>query len=147
MTAYVVDASVAAKWFLEEPFTAEAAALLRSGNRLSAPDFLLLEMDSLLVKRMRRGDLTAEKAREVRSVLGQLPLDYHAFGAFQDHAWELACQTGCSIYDCLYLAMALALGAPLVTADRKFLGSLARGPLAGHVLWVEDAALQTEDQP
>ena len=50
MSLYVVDASVAAKWFIEEVHAEAALALLRESNRLHAPDFLLVEMDGLLCK-------------------------------------------------------------------------------------------------
>jgi predicted nucleic acid-binding protein len=37
----VVDSSVAVKWFLEEPGDREAVALLRSGERLIAPELII----------------------------------------------------------------------------------------------------------
>ncbi len=50
MSIYVVDASVAAKWFLEEDYTTEAFRLLALGNTLHAPDFMLLDIDHVLCK-------------------------------------------------------------------------------------------------
>jgi predicted nucleic acid-binding protein len=48
----------------------------------------------------------------------------------------LALTMRCSVYDCLYLATALALGAPLLTADRKLYDALALTPLGVHLRWV-----------
>lgn len=43
--AAIVDASIAAKWFLEEDLSDAARRVLRRGNNLYAPDFLLLESE------------------------------------------------------------------------------------------------------
>ena len=52
--------------------------------------------------------------------------------------YVVAVQTRRSPYDCLYLALAVRLGGPMVTADRRFFDAIAPGPFAQHVLWVED---------
>jgi predicted nucleic acid-binding protein len=44
MSVYVVDASVAAKWFFDEPFSDEATRLLDASHTLHVPDFFLLEI-------------------------------------------------------------------------------------------------------
>jgi predicted nucleic acid-binding protein len=43
-----------------------------------------------------------------------------------------------SLYDCLYLTLALRLRMRLVTADRRLLDALIGTVFASHVLWVED---------
>ncbi len=48
MRRYTVDASVAAKWFFEEPHTPNAAALLDARFVLHAPDLVLLEVDNVV---------------------------------------------------------------------------------------------------
>ncbi len=58
MSIFVVDASVAAKWFFDEPLSAEAARLLDVSHGLHAPDFFSLEIDSILCKKMRRGEIS-----------------------------------------------------------------------------------------
>ena len=50
----------------------------------------------------------------------------------------MAIETKRSIYDCLYLALAEALGGRMVTADAKFFQSLQNSPLRDRMLWVED---------
>jgi predicted nucleic acid-binding protein len=42
------------------------------------------------------------------------------------------------VYDSLYVALAMLLGAPMVTADRRLYDALAAGPFAKYVAWVED---------
>ena len=109
MSVYVVDACVAAKWFLNEDFTEDARRLLRPGNRLHAPEFLLLEVDSLLCRRVRRKELTAVAAADARARLRQLPIEFYRTEALEDRAFEMAIETRCSPYDCLYVVLATLL--------------------------------------
>jgi predicted nucleic acid-binding protein len=134
----VVDASVAAKWFFSEIHSRAALEVLRPGNRLYAPDFLLLEMDSVFSKRVQRGDITEREARDARAMLRQMPVEYHPFGSLLDGAFEIAARSGCSMYDALYAALARSLGGAVVTADRKFYDSFSRLKLGRHLTWVED---------
>jgi predicted nucleic acid-binding protein len=45
-------------------------------------------------------------------------------------------QTGQSMYDCLYVALAALLKDRMVTADRRLYDALKDGPLRKHVAWV-----------
>jgi len=60
MAAYVVDASVAIKWLIDEPGTQQAIALRR--HTLSAPDLLLPECANILWKKVRRDELSGDEA-------------------------------------------------------------------------------------
>ena len=57
-------------------------------------------------------------------------------GLVLEGALEIALGTGRSVYDGMYLALAIALDCRLVTADERFAHALADGPLGRHVLWV-----------
>jgi predicted nucleic acid-binding protein len=77
---YVIDASVAAKWFFAESHSAEAGLLLtnlRLGSvRLSAPDLLLAEMGNILWKRVAlRGEGDIRAAQEFYADLLQLGIE------------------------------------------------------------------------
>lgn len=138
MSTYVIDASVAAKWFVDEEHSQNALAVLDEGNRLHAPDFLLLEMDSIVCKLIRRGVLSHSEAAEIRDALRLYPIQHHPFVSFLDPAFEIAQRTGRSIYDCLYVALAILLGGSMVTADRSLYHALQAGDLAGHLTLIED---------
>jgi len=138
LSVLVVDASVAAKWFFNEVHSPAAADVLRVANRLYAPDFLLLEMDSVFCKRVRHGDITAHQAAEARALLSNLPIEYHPFLSLSTRAYEIAVEYRCSVYDGLYVALAENLDAKVVTADRRFLESLAGGELSRRFIWVAD---------
>ena len=48
MTRYVIDASVAIKWYLPEPDDDKARLLLVGGHDLLAPDLMLIEVSNIL---------------------------------------------------------------------------------------------------
>jgi predicted nucleic acid-binding protein len=64
----VVDASLAVKWVVDEPYSSEARALLDrwgdDGRRLLAPALFLYEVTNVLAKRIQRRQLTLEQAKE-----------------------------------------------------------------------------------
>ncbi len=138
MSSWVVDASVAAKWFLAEEHTDAALRLLDSTHLLHAPKFFALEIDHILVKKIRRGELASEKGTEIREALVRFPIVRHSYASLRDLAFGIACATGRAFYDCLYVALAILLGARMVTADRRLYNALSTTPLAGYLCWVED---------
>jgi predicted nucleic acid-binding protein len=60
VTAFVIDASVAIKWVIDEPGTQQA--LLLRQHPLSAPDLLVPECANILWKKVRRQELTRDEA-------------------------------------------------------------------------------------
>ncbi|MDP2168565.1 MAG: type II toxin-antitoxin system VapC family toxin [Thermodesulfovibrionales bacterium] len=136
MKTHIVDASVAAKWFTEEEYSANALALLNRGHELQAPDFFMLEMDGIICKWIRRGIINVDEGEEVRSTLNRVPLQKHPFGPLRDSAYSIAVSTGRSFYDCLYVALAALLKGRMVTADRKLYEALKNGPFKKHIVWV-----------
>jgi predicted nucleic acid-binding protein len=139
MSIYVVDASVAAKWFFNEPLSDEATRLLDASHVLHVPDSFLLEIDSVLCKKMRRGEISEGEAQQIRSAVNIFPLQKHPFQLLMDPAFELAIQTQSSPYDCLYLILAIVLGAQMVTADRRFYENISKSQLtAENLCWVEN---------
>lgn len=113
--------------------------MLNASHTLHVPDCFSLEVDSILCKKMRRGEISEDEAQEVRSALEIFPMQKHPFHLLRDAAFEHAGQTRTSPYDCLYLILAMALRGEMVTADRRFYETISRQQLSGHHLcWVED---------
>jgi predicted nucleic acid-binding protein len=115
----VVDASVAAMWYLPQRYSERAVSLLGSGHDLVAPDLLRLEVGSALLRAVRRKELTRGEAGEViRSLLPEavrfLPPGEEVAAPF-----EIAERHGGSIYDAVYIALARALRAPISTDDAE----------------------------
>ena len=139
MSRFVVDASVAIKWFLPEPHDDCAARLRSEGTDLEAPDLLYAEIGNALWKRVRRGELTRAAAERIIAAVSRLPIEVHPSRLLSGAAFQIACATGLTAYDSLYLATALLTDGRLVTADRRLFETAARkAPLRNKVLWVED---------
>jgi predicted nucleic acid-binding protein len=51
---------------------------------------------------------------------------------------ELAITLDRSVYDSLYLALAVAQDCQLITADRKFYSAVSSSSLGSYVRWIED---------
>ena len=138
MSSYVVDASVAAKWFLQEPHSEAALRLLADPHKLRAPDLLWLELSSVVCRRIGRKQLPHDEGFLVLSTFRRLPVQLFAATELLGAAADMACDTATSLYDCVYLALAMRLGVPMVTADRRFWRGVSRTALAPHILWVEE---------
>ena len=140
MKRAVVDASVALKWFVPEIHSAAAVRLLETEIVLCAPDLIGPEFGNILWKKVRRGEITRGEATEILSAFSALPLEIHSSAALLDAAFELAVELDRSVYDSLYLALAVAQECALVTADAKLHSAVTNSPLAGHIQWVEEEA-------
>jgi predicted nucleic acid-binding protein len=138
VAAYVADASVAVKWYVPESHSADAERLLVAGAELHAPDLIQPEFGSILWKKVRRGEVTEKKARDILAAFLAVPLLKHPGAGLLEPAFDAALLTGQTVYDCTYLALAVALGCQMVTADEKFYRALAATPLAANLLWVGD---------
>jgi predicted nucleic acid-binding protein len=138
MTALVVDASVGVKWFVKEDFTPDAQRLQTGGYGLHVPGFFDVEVAGVLWKKHRRGDITREEADRFVSALVRLPITRHQDRDLVDDAFDIAVQTGRTIYDSVYVALAARLGVRVVTADEKLRNALTATPWAAHLLWVGD---------
>jgi predicted nucleic acid-binding protein len=131
--ALVVDASVALKWVLDEPETGRALALI-GAEPLLAPEFLDLECANVLARDVRRGLISAPNATEALASIAAVPMRRAALPAHVAAAHAIAVELQQSVYDSLYLALALAERAVLVTADGRFArAALARPAYAASV--------------
>jgi predicted nucleic acid-binding protein len=138
VSRFVVDASVAVKWFLSEVHADAALPLLTGGHALLVPDLLFPEVANILWKRIGRGEMTDAQAAAILQTLGSLPLQVSASWPLALLALEIACGTRRTVYDSLYLALAVRENCPMVTADRKLYDMIRIGPLSPHIVWVED---------
>ncbi len=119
----VLDCSVAAKWVLPEPDGAPAIRLFdryEAGEiSLIAPDLLLAEVASLLAKRHRRKQISAEQARGAFEFMNRSAPRLVDTRPLLSRALDLSLRNQMSLWDCVYLALALERGCPFLTADRR----------------------------
>jgi predicted nucleic acid-binding protein len=133
VTGLVVDASVAAKWVVNEPDSGPARRLFGRGD-IIAPDLIWAELGSLLWRRQRVGELSAPDTREMMFDLRRLPVRSYGIFPLLPLALEIAMAIRHSIYDCVYLALADQQDCRFVTADRRFRNAIASGPWAPSVI-------------
>lgn len=138
MRQFVVDASVAVKWYLPELHSERAEAVLADSGALLAPDHLYLEVASVLWQRALQGEIDAAAAGEIVAELRKVPIELRHTTELVADALALALESGCTLEDCLYLALAVQASCPVVTADRRLYDALKDGPLGAHVLWIGD---------
>jgi predicted nucleic acid-binding protein len=121
----VVDASVGLKWFLvEEAHASQALAVVQDGRPLIAPDFLIAEVCNGAWRSARLGRISQTQLDEIAV---NLPRFFDALvraSRLARRATAIAGQLDHPVYDCLYLALAEAEEAELVTSDMRFLGKV-----------------------
>jgi predicted nucleic acid-binding protein len=132
MKPCVVDASVVAAAFFQESGAEAARAILTGGSELYAPDLILAEVGNVVWKRYGRGEIDEAEARALVVDCLRLPLALTSSGDLVASALELALRTKRTVYDCLYLALAVRTKAVLVSADKRFVNALAGGPFEKH---------------
>jgi predicted nucleic acid-binding protein len=132
MNAYVLDTSVAAKWFLPgagESLTAEASEVLRDfadGKiRLSVPDLFWPEFGNILRKAVRVKRMSLKSASASIAAMGQLAMHTTPSMPLLNDAFSIAATFDRTVYDCIYVALALASGRPFLTADERLANALA----------------------
>jgi predicted nucleic acid-binding protein len=126
---YVVDASVAAKWLVEEE--GSEAALALQGEDMVAPALLRIEIANLLRTLAGKKVVSAAAALELFRFFQSAPVTIVDHDdELERRALEIALEMGHPVYDCVYLALAERTGRELVTADQRFLRALAGTELA-----------------
>jgi predicted nucleic acid-binding protein len=132
VTDFVLDASVAVKWFLppeHEQLTEEAAALYRMlvqrEVQFVIPDLFWAELASALRKAVRLGRFGKSSANEAITRLLQCDLPTYPTANLLVRAFHIAMAYDCSVYDSLYVALAMRTKLQLVTADERLANALA----------------------
>jgi predicted nucleic acid-binding protein len=139
----VIDASVAIKWVVDEADSDAAVAVLESRSLLS-PDLLIAECANILWKKVWRRELTTDEAIMAARTLQQADIDILPTRHLLDGATRLAIDLNHAAYDCVYLALAMEHGCPLVTADarlRRKLAQFAGDGFSGEVLSMQQARI------
>ena len=116
----VVDTNVIAYFRLPGPLTEAAEQLLAIDSEWTAPRVWRSEFRSVLAGAVKRKALSLERvvtiAREA-----ERQFNGREYSVDTAHVLMLADVSGCSAYDCEFVALARDLGVPLVTNDRAVL--------------------------
>jgi predicted nucleic acid-binding protein len=130
----VIDASALLEILLQTDRAGRLMELaLGDAERLNAPHLLDIEVANVVRRLAQRKEISLTRAQQAFEDFGQLIIERHAHAPLLPRIWEL--RDSMTAYDGAYVALAEALGAPLLTCD----GKLARAH--GH-----HAAIQMVEQ-
>ena len=137
MTGIVPDASVAIKWVVPEEYSDHAERLLSLEYDLFAPSFILLECANILWKQVRFASLPKSEADTAYSALCASGMRLKDTTPLVSRGYEIALDTGRTVYDSIYVALAEQEGIQLVTADERFYNALSATPYSRYLRWIE----------
>ena len=133
MIVYVLDASAWLRLFLRDgpavPGLELAAQEVETGSAaFAAPELILVEASHALIRKVRREQIRQADWPGLWKDMRRVPIDLLSIEGHMDDALELAIRQNLSVYDALYLAVAVRLGATLFTAgDVLFAAARAAG--------------------
>jgi predicted nucleic acid-binding protein len=113
----VVDASVLATALGDDGPDGDYARAKLRGERLNAPEIVDLEVASVWRRQLQAGLIDPRRAQLALADLDAMPLRRAAHRPLLSRCWEL--RDNVTIYDASYVALAEALDATLLTADRR----------------------------
>src|ERR1700693_1074453 len=126
----VVDASAILEALLRTPAAIEVERrLFDSSQTLHAPHLLDVEVAQVVRRYAANGEIDVERGRMALVDLTDLPLHRYPHDFLLPRVWDL--RNNLTAYDAMYVALAEALDAPLLTRDKR----LAASP--GHHAQVE----------
>lgn len=131
MKSFVMDASVAAKWAtpeIVEPLANQAHRFLRAyvegAIQVVVPDLFWLEIGGFLWKAAKRGTITSGLAQRALAAMLNRNFPTAPSRTFLPEAFKIASDFDRTIYDSTYVAMAVATGRNLITADERLVNAL-----------------------
>jgi predicted nucleic acid-binding protein len=115
---YVLDASALVLALVGKTDAADALRQRLRTIRRHAPHLIDAEVGNVLRRHERSGRISTREA-EVALGASRVLIEhrYPHTGPLAEHAWKL--RANVSFYDALYVALAVRLGVPLITADAK----------------------------
>ncbi len=133
MILAVIDSSIALAWCFQDEVRPQTDAMLEQVRRniAIAPELWLLEVSNVLLVAERRGRITPEAAAENQTALMTLPIILDRMP--ENHLTEisaLARREGLTVYDAVYLDLALRRQLPLWTLDRDLAAAARRAGIA-----------------
>jgi len=128
---FVIDASVAAKWLVPEVDSDKAEDILLQWRRkafdLSCPDLVSAEIANTLWKRVVQRKLPAATAAIRYRDFTDLRIPLEPTARLIAPALDVALRYRCSVYDSIYITLALDVGWDFITADKRLYNAVRSG--------------------
>lgn len=126
----VVDASALIEVLLRTPAASAVENLLFAGGQtLHVPHLLDVEVGQVIRRYAAKGEIDGERGRAALTDLSDFPLRRYPHDFLLPRVWEL--RNNLTAYDAVYVALAEALDATLLTRDQRLAAA------AGHHARVE----------
>src|ERR1700732_2151566 len=126
----VVEGSALLEALLRTPAAgAVEKRLFEPSQTLHAPHLLDIEVAQVVRRYAANGEIDAERGRMALADLADLPLQRYPHDFLLPRVWDL--RNNFTAYDAVYVALAEALDAPLLTRDQRL------APAPGHHARVE----------
>ena len=133
MSDFIIDASVAVKWFVTETDSVVADELSASRHRLFAPRLIMTEVANALGRKAIAGLMSAAEACGYLRSLPYYLDDVLAVDELIEPALHNACKFRHPIYDLIYLEAARRLDTRVITSDRRFMAKMADSEFTQYV--------------
>ncbi len=120
----VIDTSALIRLFipdgpLPDGFEQFLAETERGLSVAIAPELLLVEVANVINKKKKLGELTQEEAESLLSDILSVPIRTFSHRPLLLKAYEMAGEHGLTVYDTMYLALAIQHGAVIYSADTE----------------------------
>jgi predicted nucleic acid-binding protein len=116
----VVDTNIIAALYIENPHRDEVEALLATEPYWLAPLLWRSEFRNVLTRYVRHGTIALNASLRIMQYAEELVGEMDA-PTSSPRILRLAHTSGCSAYDCEFVALAQDIGTVLITFDRKIL--------------------------
>lgn len=121
----VVDSNIIAYLLITNPvnpFTKDVEALLDKDADWAVPVLWRSELRNILATYLRKQLMSLETAIQIQAY-AETMLGQNEYQISSTQVLELAATSGCSAYDCEFVALAKSLKLPLITTDKKILST------------------------
>jgi len=127
---YIIDASVAVKWFIPEDYSDIALGILEGFKDLEvvlyAPDSMKLEFTNAIRKYYIRRIITGDVMNEILEEMKKIPINYVRIDwGLATEALKIAVENNITVYDAYYIAISQKRNIRVITADEKFHSAVA----------------------
>jgi predicted nucleic acid-binding protein len=116
----VVDTNIICYRYMASRYSEAANAAWARDSHWIVPFLWRSEFRNVLAGAMRHRSITVESAIEIAN-LAEAALAENEFSISASAVFQLVSQSGCSAYDCEFVALAREQKVPLVTGDRRIL--------------------------
>ncbi|MEM7705634.1 MAG: type II toxin-antitoxin system VapC family toxin [Pseudomonadota bacterium] len=117
----VIDASVVLELLLKGQKAAAAQSAVAGYKNWAAPHLLDVEVVQVLRRFVLSGECDSKRAEQSLNLLSLMPITRYTHQPLVRRVW--AWRENLTAYDASYVALAEALGCPLVTRDKKLAAS------------------------